>query len=103
MHAVAKCVAYLRAQIIASRQLQLRLRTPAPSADPAPVSAPCSLLLASLLINKALYSCPERLRQTGRQKGAYTWKNNTKIISWPYKKSHICIFCKYSPYHLKNI
>jgi len=65
--------------------------------------APCSLLLASLLINKALYSCPERLRQTGRQKGAYTWKNNTKIISWPYKKSHICIFCKYSPYHLKNI
>jgi len=46
MHAVAKCVAYLRAQIIASRQLQLRLRTPAPSADPAPVSAPCSLLPA---------------------------------------------------------
>jgi len=94
---VAKCVAYLRAQIIASRQLQLRLRTPAPSADPAPVSAPCSLLLASLLINKALYSCPERLRQTGRQKGAYTWKNKTKLISLPYKKKLTSAsLCKYS-------
>lgn len=85
-HAVAKCVAYLRAQIIASRQLQLRL-----TARLLLVLLLLLLLLllfkllltASLLINKALYSCPWHLGHRGASGGdalAKTKHLNTRLI-----------------------